>query len=182
MPVLESRIIERGSHEVNGRPRLLALVFLALAVCAGCSRESRAQRLLEEARTEVKRGRLEQAVTVLERVTHEYGGTDAARRAQEDIILYRGLMEAERLDPLRRVRDQLVQAARELERSKAASGSWPDALADAPVDPWGQPLVYARTPNGYRLASWGADGTPGGEPDLVIVNGRFTEDPLGGNP
>ena len=28
----------------------------------------------------------------------------------------------------------------------------------------------------------GHDGTPGGEPDLVIVNGRFTEDPLGGNP
>ena len=181
MPVLESRIIERGSHEVNGRARLLALL-LALAICAGCSRESRAQRLLEEARTEVQRGHLEQAVTVLERVTNEYGGTDAARRAQKDIILYRGLMEAERLDPLRRVRDQMVQTARKLERSKTTSGTWPDTLADAPKDPWGQPLVYERTPNGYRLASWGADGTPGGEPDLVIVNGRFTEDPLGGNP
>jgi hypothetical protein len=91
------------------------------------------------------------------------------------------LLEAARLDPLRRARDILVQTARRIESAHARSGSWPETLADA-ADPWGRPLVYEKTPTGYRLASWGADGAPGGEPDLVIVNGRFTEDPLGGNP
>jgi general secretion pathway protein G len=32
-----------------------------------------------------------------------------------------------------------------------------------PVDPWGSPYVYERTPTGFRLFSLGADGAEGGE-------------------
>jgi len=188
MPVPESRIIDRGGDEVNGRPRLrrsswtLCVVALVLAaLLAACSRTSRAERLLEEARVEVKRGRLQEALDILERVNREYAGTEAADQAEKDARLYRGLLEAARLDPLRRARDVLVQTAREIEGTHARSGSWPETQLTV-ADPWGRPLVYEKTSNGYRLASWGADGVPGGEPDLVIVNGRFTEDPLGGNP
>ena len=159
---------------------MAALALVALL--AACSRQSRADRLLEEARVEVKRGRLEQALSLLERVSREYAGTDAARRAEEDARLYRGLLEAARLDPLRRARDLMVQAAREIEATHARSGQWPEALETAVEDPWQRPLIYERTSAGYRLACWGADGAQGGEPDLVIVNGRFTEDPLGGSP
>jgi hypothetical protein len=189
VPVLESRIIERAAHEVNGRWRLparswtLSIAILALASSSiGCSQESRAQRLLEEARVQVQRGQLEEAVDVLERVTRQYPSTKAARRAEEDVRLYRGLLEAARLDPLRRARDVLVQTAREIERAHERGRGWPESVPDLPADPWGRTLVYERTANGYRLVSWGADGSPGGEPDLVIVNGRFAEDPLGGSP
>lgn len=188
MPVLETRIIERGGDEVNGRSPLrrgscaLCVGALVLAALLGaCSRSSRADRLLEEARVEVKRGRLQEALNILERVDREYAGTEAADQAEKDARLYRGLLDAKRLDPLRRARDILVQTAREIEGMRARSGGWPETLASA-ADPWGRPLVYEKTSTGYRLASWGADGVPGGEPDLVIVDGRFTEDPLGGNP
>jgi hypothetical protein len=189
--VLESRIIERASGEVNGRPRLpralaaplAAMLAVLLAVLAlSCSREAGAQRLLDEARGEVKRERLPEAVALLERVTKEYAGTPAAARAEKDLILYRGLLQATRLDPLRRARDLLVQTARQLERAHGERGSWPEALGTAVLDPWGRPLVYERTARGYRLACWGADGSPGGEPDLVVVNGRFQQDPLEGSP
>jgi hypothetical protein len=164
---------------------LLALASLVLAVTLACSRESRAQALLAEARTEVKRQRLEEAVALLERVVRDYGGTEAAERARADLVLYRGLIEAARLDPLRRARDVLVQTARRIERWRATHRGWPQALGEMgeeTLDPWGRPLLYARTAQGYRLACLGADGSPGGEPDLVVVNGRFEEDPLGGNP
>lgn len=187
--MLESRIIERGSDEVNGSSGVrasskivLASLALALVLGLGCSRESRADALLAEARSEVQRGRLDEAVLVLERVIRDYDGTEAARRAREDVLLYRGLLEAARLDPLRRARDVLVQAAREIERWHARNGSWPPALDTKVLDPWGRPLAYERTERGYRLSCLGADGSPGGEADLVIVNGRFTEDPLQGNP
>ena len=189
MPVLEARIIERGGDEVNGRSRLRGsrwtfsvVAMLLVVLFAACSRQSHAERLLEEARVEVKRGRLPQALSLLERVTREYAGTEAARRAEEDARLYRGLLEAARLDPLRRARDVMVQTAREIEGAHARAGAWPESLGTGVADPWQRPLIYERTPAGYRLVCLGADGTPGGEPDLVIVNGRFTEDPLGGNP
>lgn len=188
MPVLESRIIERAFSEVNGRWRLrvsatlVVAALVAMALTLSCSRESRAQRVLTEARNEVQRGRIQEAVVVLERVVKEYGETDAAKRAREDLVLYRGLLEAARLDPLRRARDVLVQTARDLERWHGKKGSWPETLAAAPLDPWGRPLDYQRTASGYRLACWGADGSPGGEADLVIVNGRFEQDPLQGSP
>lgn len=188
MPVPESRIIERACSEVNGRSRLrgsstrVVAVLVALVLTASCSRESRAQRVLMEARNEVQRGRIPEAVAVLERVEKEYEGTDAAKRARQDLVLYRGLLEAARLDPLRRARDVLVQTARDLERWHGEKGSWPETLTPASLDPWGRPLDYQRTASGYRLACWGADGAPGGEADLVIVDGRFQEDPLEGSP
>jgi len=189
VPVLEARIIERGHDEVNGRWRhrgsrwtIFVLALVLLATFAACSRPSRAERLLEEARIEVKRKRLEQALSLLERVSREYPGTEAAQQAEKDARLYRGLLEAERLDPLRRARDVMVQTARDIEGTHARSGGWPESLPAPPADPWGRALVYERTQTGYRLACWGADGAPGGDSDLVIVNGKFTEDPLGGNP
>ena len=36
-------------------------------------------------------------------------------------------------------------------------------LSDATRDPWGNPLEYSKTDNGFRLASLGRDGKPGGQ-------------------
>ena len=82
----------------------------------------------------------------------------------------------------------MVQSARALERYRASRGGPPDSLdalvpsylPAAVTDPWGRPLVYERSPKGYRLACLGSDGAPGGEGDsgdLIVVNGSFVTAP-----
>lgn len=34
-----------------------------------------------------------------------------------------------------------------------------------PLDPWGNPYVYERTPSSFQLVSYGKDGQPGGTDD-----------------
>lgn len=41
--------------------------------------------------------------------------------------------------------------------------SWPTDANNLPIDEWGNPLIYAVTPSGFDLISYGRDGLLGGE-------------------
>jgi hypothetical protein len=193
-----ARIIGGRTAEVNvarraarGRAvRLAAIVAIAagcLALTPACgSREDRAERLYDKAIGQVKHHELEAAVETFRRVVAEYPDTPAAARARKEIVLYRGLTTAVRLDPSRRARETVVEAARAVERFRELRNALPTSLEDlvpaflgeVPADPWGRPLDYERDRDGrgYRLACWGADGVPGGtgdDTDLVVRNGEF---------
>lgn len=196
-----ARIMRRGSKEVNGAPRALdlrdvaprwaivaaALCVAALAISCGGG-ERKAERLLREAERSVEKGEPAKAVERLETILREHPDTEAAGRARERLVLYRGLAEAVERYPQRRAREIVVATARAIERHRAARRSMPDSLQalvpswlDAvPSDPWGRALVYERaSASSYRLTSLGADGARGGDgddADIVVVNGKFVED------
>ena len=172
----------------RGRAALLALSCLLLLV--GCSGEGAANKLLEQANTQVDAGEIEQAVALLERIEAEHPTTQAARQARELVDFYRNLARAEDLFPHRQTRDKMIQVGRAVFLYQERRGRFPAALEDlvprhldaAPVDSWGQPLIYTRTRNGrgYLIASLGGDLAPGGsgaDADLFLEDGRFTDAP-----
>jgi hypothetical protein len=190
-----ARIIGRRLGEVNGAsdvrahaPRLVVLSWLVCILCAACGgRETKAEADLEAARVLFQEKKVTEAVAALRDLIATYPDTDSGRLAQKDLQLYQGLLDAARLDRLRRARATLVLAARALDRSRRAQGRWPDRLdqlvprqlMEVPLDPWDRPLAYARLGAGYRRASYGADASPGGEGedrDLVVESGAFVED------
>jgi hypothetical protein len=164
---------------------LIAVTCAALALASfGCGGDRRAERLYREASELVEKGDTAAAVPKLEEILRDYPDSEVASRARREVVLYRGLSDAVAAYPVRRARDVVVQAARAVERYRAARGAVPEDLAAlvpsylpaAPVDPWGAPLAYERTAKGYRLACLGSDGAPGGEgeaADLVVENGAF---------
>jgi general secretion pathway protein G len=181
--------MRRWSLGVNVSARralAVSAVALMIVALAGC-REQRAERLYREAGRSVERGDLGAAVERFERILAEFPGTRAAARAKSDVILYRGLFEASKRYPVRRAGDLLIQAARAVERFHQARESLPATLRDLvpaylpsdPLDPWGKPLEYRRTPeDGYTLSCRGADGAEGGtgeNADLVVRDGKFVE-------
>jgi hypothetical protein len=184
--------MSRLEEPVNRREpsRALIAIMLASAMLAsyGCGADRRADRLYREASELVEKGDTAAAVPKLEEILRDYPDSEAASKARREVVLYRGLSEAVAAYPVRRARDLMVQAARALERFRAARGTPPDSLdalvpsylAAAPTDPWGKPLEYVRTAKGYRLACLGSDGAPGGEGDagdLVVVDGSFAKAP-----
>lgn len=196
-----SRIIECDPGEVNDRSWILSIrngywrgfgwlavcVLLLVSVSYGCGgREGKAERLYDEAKQELREGRLEEAVERFNRIADEYADTDAARKAREEILLYRGLSDAVDLFPVREARDVIVGAARAVQRYRHRRRAWPESLdqlvpdymAAIPVDPWGRELVYRRKSNGrgYWMACYGSDGEIGGEgqqADWFIEDGEF---------
>ena len=167
--------------------RVFAIV-LALALIVGCGSEKRADRLSREADRLAAKGDNPAAVASLEKLLREYPNSTAAAQAREKIKLYSGLVDAVERFPQRRAREIVVAVARALDRYRGARGSLPenlellvpDFLDAVALDPWGGKLLYERTGRAaYRLASLGDDAVRGGEgdaADLVVVNGRFTED------
>ena len=189
------RIIGPSGRQVNEKARRAgaAAVLVAASLFAGCGGEGRARSLHEKALVHVGRGELAEAVAILERIERDYPDTEAGRGAPREIVLYRGLMEAHRRDGPRRARETLVRTARAVERHRVQRGAVPASLSDlvpaqigeVPADPWGRPLVYEARPGGqgYLLAVYGADGTPGGageDADVVVKDGRFVADPVEG--
>jgi len=164
-------------------------MLLATLLLVSC-REDKADRLYLDAGRKVERGDLAGAVERYDRIIREYGDTPVAAKAKSDVVLYRGLLEASRRFPIRRVGDLLVQTARAVERFRGANGKCPGSLAELvpaylsaePVDPWGRPIAYRSKPGGgYRLGCLGADGAEGGDrenADLEVEDGRFVK----GNP
>lgn len=199
----EDGIIERDVPEVNGSivtktiikaRRLRTGIFLiglttALVATLACSREAKAERLYEEALEKVESGELRQAVELFEETVRLYPDTEAAKRAREDVTLYRGLADAELMYPLRRAREEVVRTARALQRFRDRRRRWPehleqlmpDYVSQLPMDPWGRVLLYKRKgKRGYALATLGSDGALGGRgeaADLFVEDGSFVRSP-----
>jgi hypothetical protein len=182
------RIIERGRFEVNGAARV-ALVLIVVAAAGACGgRERQADRLYREAAESIENGEFDEAVKRLQRLVDDYAGTEAARKAEGEIVLYRGLRDAVDKYPERRAAESMIRTARAIERYHARKRTWPASLDDlvpkdlaaVPADPWGNALVYERKPSGkgYKLSCFGADAARGGvgeDADTLVEDGRFLE-------
>jgi len=168
----------------------IGIIALAL-VLSGCNlSERRASRLYDEASERFAAGKLEQGVELLQEILDSYPETEVAVMAGKDIGLYRGVAGAVRKYPREKARELMILTARVLERLKergklpsTLDKLVPGSLSRVPVDPWGNPLSYARDANrrGYTLTCFAADGVAegaGAGRDLVIRNGQFkTVDP-----
>ena len=186
--IIERRTCEVNSYELTFRHRALCslVVLLLLAACAGCSAERRAERRYREAQRLWNEERIGESLALYERILQDYPDTDVAGTVAREIELYRSLAGAVQRYPFRRARDLMIETARALERHRARGRVYPESLdvlvpaylAESPVDPWGNPLVYRRTRagRGYTLVCHGPDGEPGGEgesQDLVVRDAKF---------
>ncbi len=59
-----------------------------------------------------------------------------------------------------------------------------------PTDGWGNAWAYSTEADTYTITSWGSDGAPGpappvdwvgepDDPDIILMNGQFTQAPMG---
>lgn len=186
--------MRRRRDEVNGsrstiahRLRLVAIASLALALAIGCGGpERKADRLWRRAMDRVSHGDTNAAIVLMQKILDDYPDTSAAKKARDQIVVYRGLAHAVEAYPTRRARELMVRVARAVEAYKHEKGRPPASLADlvprrlaaVPDDPWGRPFAYAVSGRSYRLRCDGADGAPGGTgdaADLLVVNGNFVE-------
>jgi hypothetical protein len=181
------QIIRCESREVNVRNRWLVICCLLLvALSIACTREGKAERLLASAKEQVEQGELEKAVELYDRLLGEFAGTEAAKSAEREAVLYRGLAEAVQSYPARTARDLVLQTARAIQRYRGARRSWPGTLEDlvpqhlrkVPIDPWGRQIRYAakKTGRGYYLGCYGEDGQSGGthdDADWLVEDGNF---------
>jgi hypothetical protein len=185
--------MRRRGDEVNGsrrliahRMRLVALVAtLALTFVLACGGPERnADRLWRRAMDRVQHGDTSGAITLMQTIIDTYPDTDAAAKARDQIVVYRGLAHAVESYPMRRARALMVQVGRAVEAYKHEKGHLPATLADLvprelasiPDDPWGRPFAYVVTGRSYRLRCDGADGAVGGTGeagDLLVVDGHF---------
>ena len=185
------RIISRAHGEVNGAAWLaLVLVILAVVVAAAAcgGRERRADSLYREAAALIEKGEIDEAVKRLQRLVDDFPETEAGKKAESEIVVYRGLAHAVQAYPERRAAESMIRTARAIERYHARKREWPATLADlvprdfavVPADPWGNPLAYERKPGGkgYKLSCLGADRVPGGvdeDADLLVEDGEFVQ-------
>jgi hypothetical protein len=165
------------------------LVAMLCATCGCGGRESRAERQYARAQEHVETGEIELAVEAFAEIIERYPDTEAAARARDALVLYRGLDHAIRQYPHDTAWELMVKTARAIQTHRARNGVWPSSLdrmrprlTDSPIDPWGRVLVYEPKPRGrgYVLACFGSDGTPGGTGeagDLYVEDGRFVSAP-----
>ncbi len=164
-----------------------ALVVLVACLCLlGCkSNESpEAAFLLEEAHAASNRGDYTQAVDLLERIINDYPGTREASIAAEEYDTFKDLFQYEVEARKQAVERALTKVGRSVEVYHRERGRYPanmDELVPRYLpqrveDPWGNPIFYKRSSNGYIIACFGKDGIPGGsdeERDLFVQNGQF---------
>jgi len=181
------QIIRCESREVNDRYRWLTIcVLLLIALSIACTREGKAERLLESAKEQVEQGELQKAVELYDRLLEEFADTEVAKSAEREAVLYRGLADAVQSYPARTARDLVLKTARAIQRYRGARRSWPGSLEDlvpqnlrkVPIDPWGRQLFYAakKAGRGYYLACYGEDGMSGGaqdDADWLVEDGDF---------
>ncbi|MCP3980503.1 MAG: hypothetical protein GY716_14470 [bacterium] len=157
----------------------------------GCNRsERKAEALYREARQHVREQQLDDALALYAKIVDEHPRTDAARRAAEELDVYRNLRRAVTEYPGHKARDLLVETARAIEVFRVRRGAWPRSLdklkpgllSQSPIDPWGRVLRYEtkKGKNGYRLACLGSDGKVGGTGDAsdwLIEDGVLVRHP-----
>jgi len=203
----DQRIIERAVAEVNGLrsafadfffrrtlPNVAGLCLCVAFVNGACANdEVKAQRLERKAVAAVEGEQFDEAIALYRDVIARYPATEIAMNAEERIRFLSGLSHSVSSFPSRTARELMVSTARAVQSYRWRRGRYPDNLDDlmpkmleeAPIDPWGRPLIYERLKNGYRLSCLGGDGRRGGEgiaTDFVVVNGNFVSDPFNEGP
>lgn len=166
----------------------LAAFLLVLAVGAGGCRtdEREAERALDRALSDTARPPADVQLE-LERIVETWPGTEAARRARQELESADTIDRALARGLSLRAWDAVKAVARAVEQYKARHGRLPARLRslvprylqDVPSDPWGRPIVYTREGDGYLVVSYGADGIPGGAGagrDYVVESGRVRRD------
>lgn len=170
----------------------IAMLIAALSLCVACGDDENnaPNRKYDEAQALVDAGDLNQAVAVFEEIVQSYPQSEAAAKAREEIVLYRGLARAEVSYPMERARESVVLAARAIESFHGKTGRWPesleqlvpDYLESEPRDPWDRLLVYEpkQRGRGYLLTCFGGDGAVGGrgvDADIYVDTGEFVAQP-----
>lgn len=182
------RITARGRATVKAMRawRTASIGLVCAALLAGCS-DYRAERLVERASDLARRGKYDEAIRLLEDVRSQFPDTAAARGVERQIVVFRGLQDAEQKEKRRRAGEDLILWGRKLDDFRAAKRRFPGSLAELGprgsatlTDPWGRPYRYEPLRAGarYRLGSLGADGAPGGEgddQDLLVDTGEFAK-------
>jgi hypothetical protein len=168
---------------------LIALGIVTVILASSCgSRERQADRLFRKAQQAAAQGDHDEAVRLFDQILRDYRGTDVAAKAEEEVVLFRGLSDAVKLDPARRASSIMITTAQALERYRSRNRRFPDDLAGLvprylatiPVDPWDRTHVYRVKSGGtgYVLSTYGSDAAPGGSEDaydIVIEDSKFVQ-------
>jgi hypothetical protein len=172
--------MRRRRIEVNTRARFAKIFFVVSCVAAfvvvasSCGgRERHAERLWRQALECVEKGDTPGAVERLQKLIDQYPDAEIAAKAREQIIVYRGLVNAVESYPTRRARELMVQIARAIEGFRRERGKppatllelVPGKLAEIPDDPWGHPFSYETAGRSYRLRCQ--------DQPLLVVDGEF---------
>ena len=187
--VMKSTGRKRRVRRATSRFALIVSLCL-ICVATGCAGdEKKAQRLYREAKEQVEANDLVAAIEALEDLVERYPVTETAGRARKDLVLYRGLVGAVHRHPVESAQELVVRIAKAIQKYRSRHRTWPETLDDlrpdlvseAPVDPWGRVLRYARKPGGgYVLLCYGADGVAGGrrqDQDFYVEDGEFVKEP-----
>lgn len=192
------KIIEGANERVNGsrvknspsrRKRFASfgLCVLASLLQFGCGEPDDPASLFGRAGERVEAGDLDAAIALYERIVDEHRTSSYVDEAHEQIAILRGVAKAEAMFAHREARDRMIEVARAMQWYRSRRGRWPTKLeqlvprdlAQLPVDPWGQQLIFRLKANGgYVLATFGADHAPGGAGDagdLFIEDGRLVD-------
>lgn len=161
---------------------LLAPIVLALVLSAGCA-ERRAERALRRAQALEQDRRAAQAREQLSEIVRRWPKTRAAQRARLEIEWLDDLDQGVQRGRVLLVWDAVRRVSHAAEAFRLARGRYPERFDElvpvfvpGPVlDPWGHPVGYLRTKDGYQAISFGSDGIPGGSgdaADLLVQNGQ----------
>ncbi len=163
-------------------------VFLAgavlLMVSCGSNESPEAAFLLDEAHQASNRGDYNQAVKLLEQIINQYPGSKEAGIASEEYDTFKDLfryeVEARKQAELQSVKKvgRAVEIFHQKKKRypKNLDTLIPRYLPTRVTDPWGNPILYKKSQNGYMIACFGKDGIPGGTEenrDIFIQNGQF---------
>ncbi len=167
-----------------GRVLHAVWVLVVCLVSVGCPASGKADTAFESAVELVDDGALHEAKDAFDQIRKKWPKTRAAQRAAEEIEWIDALLTADARAPRSFARDSVYLVARAAEQYQMQKGYYPASLAslvpryiDADArDPWGRPVLYQRTANGYQVICYGEDGIPGGSgdaADLFVENGAL---------
>ena len=167
---------------IAGKLSLVVAVCVVAALAPGCA-ERRAESAFQEAVAGEKDRPAAEVRADLARIVASWPDTRAAEKARREMQWLADLEQSSRGGRQLLAADAVRADARAVELFRAAAGHYPERLEETaprclrsiPVDPWGRPVSYLRTPGGYKVFCYGADGAPGGsgdDTDIVVVDGR----------
>lgn len=161
---------------------LVLLVFTTVALTWACS-ESRAQKKLDQILASQEDVPLQQVKQQLLELQEAWPDTEAANKSVREVEWIDDLLAASQRGPSLRAWDAVRRVGQAAENFRIDHRRYPDDdaslipdyLPDHVLDPWGRPVVYERTREGYRVLCFGEDGLPGGSglsTDIVVDSGE----------